>query len=201
MGNNQAVYKLDGLSCAGCAATFEENICNIESVTDAHVNFAAAKVTVIGEATIKQLENAGKFDGIKIIPNERIGYQKQPFYKKRENISAMIALGIFIIGLIMQFYLGMENPVVIGIFVIAIIVGGFNLFIIGFKNLFKLKFDMKTLMTIAIIGAAIIGEWVEGAAVVILFAISEVLESYSVDKARQSIQSLISIAPSKALIK
>lgn len=83
----------------------------------------------------------------------------------------------------------------------AILIGGYSLFKSGIKNLLKLDFDMRALMTVAIIGAAIIGEWSEGAVVVILFAISEVLERYSMDKARASIRSLMDIAPKEALVR
>lgn len=197
----EKVYRLEGLSCANCAAKFEKNIRQIDTVEDAAVNFAAAKVSVQGDASIKQLEEAGAFDHIKVFTDHEEIVTKQSFWKKRENISALVSLLILIIGIVTQFALGMENPIVISIFILSIIIGGFDLFKTGLKNLFQFYFDMKTLMTIAIIGAVFIGEWMEGAIVVLLFALSEALESYSIDKARHSIQSLMNITPSKASIR
>lgn len=100
-----------------------------------------------------------------------------------------------------QFNYGEESLPAILLFLGAIAIGGYSLFKSGIKNLLKLDFDMRALMTVAIIGAAIIGEWSEGAVVVILFAVSEVLERYSMDKARASIRSLINIAPKEALVR
>ena len=195
------VYELQGLSCANCAAQFEKNVQNIPSVEGAQVNFAASKITVTGDVTVNELEKAGAFDHIQVRGKNDDTFEQVPLWKKRENISATISLVILLIGISLQFSIGKEHPVVITTFIIAILVGGYDLFISGFKNLFRFYFDLHTLMTIAIIGAAFIGEWVEGAAVVILFAISEGLESYSVDKARQSIKSLVDIAPNHATIR
>lgn len=197
----EQVYEVQGLSCANCAAKFEKNVENIETVTSAQVNFAASKITVAGDITVKQLEKAGAFDHIQVRGQDDDHFEQVPLWRKRENISAGIALIFLLIGIGLQISLGHDHPIVITTFIIAIVVGGHDLFRTGIKNLFSLYFDLHTLMTIAIIGAAIIGEWVEGAAVVILFAISEALESYSVDKARQSIKSLVDIAPNHATIR
>ncbi len=200
--NNKETYRLQGLSCVNCAAKFEKNIREIQTVNDVQLNFGASKLTVFGEATIEQLEEAGAFDGIKLLPeNERVQVNKQPFWKKAENKNSIVSLFFIILGYTSMFTLGEEHITTIAIFALAIVIGGFNLFKVGLKNLTQFQFDMKTLMTIAIIGAAFIGEWSEGAVVVFLFAISEALESYSMDKARESIRSLMDIAPKTALVR
>ncbi len=108
---------------------------------------------------------------------------------------------LIVLGYISTFMNGEENLVTILLFLSAILIGGYSLFKVGLQNLVRLDFDMKTLMTVAIIGAAIIGEWAEGAIVVILFAISEALERFSMDRARKSIRSLMDIAPKEALVR
>nr|WP_082220410.1 heavy metal translocating P-type ATPase [Domibacillus robiginosus] len=196
------VYRLQGLSCANCAAKFEKNIRDIQSVEDVQLNFGASKVAIIGDASVEQLEAAGAFDGIKVYPErEKRKEERVPFWQKRANKNTMVSLFFLILGYISTFSAGENSPVTIAIFALSILIGGFDLFKVGLKNLVRFEFDMKTLMTVAIIGAAIIGEWGEGAVVVFLFALSEALEGYSMDKARQSIRSLMDIAPDTALIK
>lgn len=191
-------YRVDNLSCANCAKKFETNLNNTAGVKKATVNFGASKVAIEGTISEDEIDKAGAFDGIKVQRQRQI---RTPFFKKRENIVALIALVFVIIGYIVSLNVGEKSPITITLFVAAIVIGGTEIFIVGFKNIVKLDFDMKTLMTIAIIGAAIIGEWKEAAVVVFLFAVSEALEAYSMDKARQSIRSLMDIAPPNATIR
>lgn len=153
-----------------------------------------------GDTTIEELEKAGAFENIKVIPEkQRFEEKKEPFLLRNQSVIASLVL--LLIGWVSGQMNGEESASSIIAYGASILVGGYRLFTTGVKNLFRLEFDMRTLMTIAVIGAAIIGEWGEGATVVILFAISEVLESYSMDKARQSIRSLMDIAPKEALIR
>ncbi|EPD53681.1 heavy metal translocating P-type ATPase [Paenisporosarcina sp. HGH0030] len=202
MSEDKNVYRLQGLSCTNCAAKFEKNIRDIETVNDVQLNFGASKLTVLGNASIEELEKAGAFDGIKVVPaNQKVQEKRESFWKKRENQRTFISALLLLLGYISSVIYDEESNQTIFIFGLSILIGGYNLIKVGLVNLTKLQFDMKTLMTIAVIGAAIIGEWGEGAVVVFLFAISEALESYSMDKARQSIRTLMDIAPNTAIIK
>ncbi|PIC97012.1 heavy metal translocating P-type ATPase [Sporosarcina sp. P26b] len=201
MASEKNVYRLQNLSCTSCAAKFEKNVRQISTVEDVQLNFGASKLTVAGDASILQLEEAGAFDGIKVFPEkQRIIKQHMPFWKKRENQTTIASLILLLAGYAVSTANGDNNWLSVGLFLAAILIGGFSLMKEGLTNLFKLEFDMSTLMTIAVIGAALIGDWAEGAVVVFLFSVSEALESYSIDKARNSITSLIEIAPTTAIV-
>ncbi len=174
---------------------------HLDGVIDANVNFGASKLTVTGNTTIEELEKAGAFENLKLRDEHEKAAPQIPFWKQKQNSKVYIsAVLLFLSWLIAKQY-GEEHISSIFGYAAAIIIGGYTLFQKGVKNLFHFNFDMNTLMTVAIIGAAIIGEWGEGATVVILFAISEALERYSMDKARKSIESLMDIAPNEALIR
>lgn len=198
----EKTYRIEGLSCTNCAGKFEKNVKQLPGVTSATVNFGASKISVEGQTTIEELEEAGAFENLIIRDDQENDEQvrsKESFIKR--NIALIISLGFILVAVISQLSMGEDHLLTKALYILAIIIGGFDLFKEGFSDLIKLDFSMESLMTIAIIGAPFIGEWAEGSIVVILFAISEALERFSMDKARQSIRSLMDIAPKEALIR
>lgn len=198
---DQATYRVEGFTCTNCAGIFENNVKNLEGVIDAKVNFGASKITVQGNATIEELEKAGAFENLKIRGEREKATEREPFWKQKENIKVYISAILLAVSWFLGEQYGEEHILPTIGYALSILIGGYSLFIKGLKNLVRLKFDMNTLMTVAILGASAIGEWGEGATVVILFAVSEALERYSMDKARQSIKSLMDISPKEALIR
>lgn len=75
--------------------------------------------------------------------------------------------------------------------IVASVLCGYKILWQGLKSLLKLKFDENTLMAIAAISASIMGDFVEGYMIVLLFSIGEHMEDYAVKKSNKRIESLI----------
>ena len=61
--------------------------------------------------------------------------------------------------------------------------------------------DINTLMVVAVVGALVLGEWLEAAAVVFLFAVAQWLEVRTMERARQAIRALMDLSPREALVR
>lgn len=85
--------------------------------------------------------------------------------------------------------------IVRGVYGLAMIAGAWLVLPKAWHALKRLRPDMNLLMTIAVLGAAAIGEWFEGATVAFLFSLSLLLESWSIGKARRAIEALMDLAP------
>ncbi len=85
-------------------------------------------------------------------------------------------------------------------FVAAMILGAAPSLEKALKSLAILRPDMSALMLLSIFGASFLGEWMEGATVAFLFALANLLEAYSMQKARSAISSLLGESPKEAVI-
>lgn len=71
----------------------------------------------------------------------------------------------------------------------------------AWHSLKEASLDIHLLMLVATIGAIMLGEWGEAAAVVFLFAVAQMLEAYTLERARSAVRSLIDLAPTEVLLR
>lgn len=113
-------------------------------------------------------------------------------------LSGFLALSAEVIAFSTQ----VENSMyVIFLAVISMLIGGRQTFLKGLRAIRYFNLNMNFLMSVAIIGAIAIGEWPEAAMVTFLFALAELIEVYSLDRARLAIRSLIEITPDTATVQ
>ena len=126
---------------------------------------------------------------------------------KNELISIITAavLGVAAFGLELTVFPDAEFGtvgwfVLLGLSLVATVLSGWRTFIKGIKSVFKLQIDETTLLTIAVIAAFALGEFVEAAMVTILFAVGEIVEEKAVSASRSDIAKLAQIRPDNATV-
>ena len=105
-------------------------------------------------------------------------------------ILSLVLFGIGFIPALEQFR--------VWIYLVAVLLAGYDLLIEGIKNLFKLNFEESTLMTIAIIGAFVKGDFPESCLVVLLFKLGEFLEDFAEARSNKNIEDITKIKANNA---
>jgi Zn2+/Cd2+-exporting ATPase len=202
-GDLQTTLQVAGVDCPEEVSMIQRALKPLGGVREVRVNILSGKAiiahdeTITPEALIKVIGDAG----LKAIrEGEKVGDEAQQRQKQR--LLCVSISGVFtVLGLLVHWAHLAPESVTIALFLAAIISGGWFIAPKAVAAARRLAPDMNLLMTVAVLGAAGIGAWSEGAAVAFLFALSELLESFSVARARRAIQSLLKLAPQTALLK
>ena len=118
---------------------------------------------------------------------------------KKSLIQIIISFILFLIAMAIPFENDLINKI---LFVIAYLIVGLEIVWKAIRNIFRGKvFDEHFLMSIATIGAFVIGEFPEAVAVMLFYQVGELFQDYAVDKSRKSIASLMDIRPDVAYVK
>lgn len=125
---------------------------------------------------------------------------EEPFLRRHRAAFVTLAAAAMMVAAMIAERLGSGGNISRGMLLAAIALGGWKIAVKAFKAVRLRSLDMNVLMTVAVCGAVAIGKWDEGAAVIVLFSVALMLESYSVSRARKAVTSLMAISPEQATV-
>ncbi|MCK5298665.1 MAG: cation-translocating P-type ATPase [Candidatus Heimdallarchaeota archaeon] len=220
MSSTKLSYKVIGIDCAGCGKTLEKKLLGLKGVLDVRINIVFKKIYFEIEpdkVTEEQIKSVITKAGYSLYKEESSEYKSEDeiqdelerrhqqsiwrsIFKKKELYTIIVSGLLLMVGALLQF--AFVKPMGSRIaYIFGMIIGGVFIFRKAFFSLKGFKIDINILMTVAAIGAIILGEDIEATSIVFLFSIAELAENISVESAKNSIESLINYAPSKATLE
>jgi Cd2+/Zn2+-exporting ATPase len=213
-------YVLDNLCCPKCAAKIEKHVGALDGVSRALVDFSVQKLTIetrdsllwddivsrAGEV-IKGLEPDVELRDLTLFPNRATVKRDAaaiPPAEWRRRGSLALGMALFAAGMVLEYVSPVSLPPLARfvLFLVSYLLVGGEVLVKAGRNISKGEvFDENFLMGIATIGAFAIGEYPEGAAVMIFYQIGEAFQSYAVGRSRKSISALMDIRPDYANLK
>ena len=203
--------KICGLCCANCARELEEELNNLQGV-EASVDFVNLNITLNtdnAESRDKAIYAITHFEDVKIV--EEKPYSRKRVIKEHLKDIVLIAVSLaffipaFVLDLTGLFKTNFAAQIICYVFFsVAYIAVGYKVLLNTAKNILKGKiFDENFLMTIASVGAILLGifaedGFAEGVAVMLLYQIGEVLQGIAVGASRNSISSLMELKSESA---
>lgn len=193
------ILTINEMDCPIEEQLIRQQFSKMSNIHDMQFNLIKRQLYVVYKGQLQEVINAIKSLGMTAIPLGAV----QPDSKKNTKyeyvilgVSATLAL-IAEIGSLM----GSHNWFIYLLAILAIILCGHETYVKGWIAIKNKKLNINALMSVAVTGAILIGELPEAAMVMVLFTLSELLEARSMDRARNAIEGLLSLAPNESLVK
>lgn len=196
--------QVSGMDCAEEVDAISRVFKAQSGISDFKVNLLAGTLTITHEREISRDRLLALIEKAGLAASIVAGEKQRPQARNSQNsrMTAVAISGVFTgAGLLLQWteLLALEWRILL--FAAGIVAGAWFVLPKALRAVKQGALDMNVLMCVAVIGASAIGEWAEGAAVVFLFGLSELLETLSLNRARRAIRSLMQLAPDTALLK
>lgn len=200
------------------ARRIENGLRGIDGVLGASVNLAAQRVRLEFDrerTSTEALRSALKEMGYASAPPATAEHgpaccrPKEPvpeeagwYARNKELVWSLIAGALLVAAWTGERWLGLPSAAAVALYVASYTFGGFDLVRhwIGSLRKGRITLDIDLLMLLAAIGAAILGEWAEGAFLLFLFSLAHALEHFALDRARGAIRALADLAPATARV-
>lgn len=206
------VIKIRNLDCAACALELQDELKEIKGVEEVQVDFMTQRVSlVLADDTAKESEEKARyaishFEEVEIVEG---GAPEKKERHIKEIVSLAVAIAFFIPALVISFFESINEWVSFGLYLASFAAAGWSVVwtvITNIPKIFKGGFhlgillDENLLMTIAAAGAFALRESMEGAIVMILYGIGELLQSIAVGSSRGAITKLASLKSDGAIL-
>ena len=197
-GGETRTYRVENLDCANCGAKIERKIAEMDGVSDAVLTFATKQLRVTAPdhsglaARMQQTARTVEPDVSILAPQEAKPAQHTDGDKK-ELIELIAGALCMAAGIALE---SVSAPVSLAAFVIGYLILGREIVWTAVRNLFSGHvFDENFLMTVATIGAFVIGEYPEAVGVMLFFRVGELFEHRAVEKSRSQIMDAVDMRP------
>jgi Cd2+/Zn2+-exporting ATPase len=203
-----------GMDCVDCARTIERGVRRLDGVTECTLNYSAATLQVRGQATRDTVIARVRDLGYDVSEAEGAAKSSTPLtgvtgfvrylLQRRDTTLALVGVLLIIPGLLLgEFKLWPAAPAVLVAFpsLAALLIAGYPVARSAWRAItINHEINMNVLMTIAAVGATLIGAYAEAGLVMVLFSIGEALEGYTMQQTRDSVWRLMEIAPQEASV-
>ena len=192
-------FIVSGMDCAKEVRLIEGKVGNLPGVTKLEFDLVRHRLIVEGSITAAEIQR-----GVKVLRMvARPEGEEAPtttLWERHGRLLMTVAAGLALGLSLIVGQLGGPRAVMIGLLALSTVAGGWFVVPRGLRAAMNRALDMSFLMSIAAAGAWVIGEATEAAATLFLFAVAELLEAYSMDRARNAIKALMDLSPAEATV-